>query len=112
MSHEMIELVLSWIVSTTLLFAVVILDERRFLKEEQLERAWPPSSRDAAIVAFGGLALPVHFIKTRGHTKSAWGLLGFVWGLVLGVIALVVVSIVSGVIVYGIQRAAGLPAEL
>ena len=108
----MIELILSWIVSTTLLFAVVILDERRFLTEEQLERAWPPSSRDAAIVAFGGLALPIHFIKTRGHLKSWHGVLGIFLGLAFGIIALVIVSVVSGVVVYVIELALGLPAEL
>src|SRR5687768_3466378 len=106
MSPSMIELILSWIVSTTLLFAVVILDERRFLKEEQLERAWPPSSRDAAIVAFGGLALPIHFMKTRGHFKSWRGIAGIGLGFALGVIALVIVSVVSGVLVYVIEKAA------
>lgn len=111
MSHEIIELVLSWVVSTTLLFVVVIVDERRFLKEEQLERAWPPTSRDAAIVAFGGLALPIHFMKTRGHFKSPMGIVGIFLGLALGIVALVVVSLLTSAIVYGIEKAAGLPVE-
>jgi hypothetical protein len=112
MSPEMIEIVLSWIVSTTLLFVVVIVDERRFLTEEQLERAWPPSSRDAALVAFGVLALPVHFIKTRGHFKSWYGVLGIFLGLAFGIIAIVVVSVVNMVVVFTIEKALGLPAEL
>ncbi len=111
MSHEIIELVLSWVVSTTLNFTVVILDERRILNEEQLERAWRPTSRDAAIVAFGGLALPIHFMKTRGHFKSAKGILGIFVGLLLGIVVLVIVSLLTSVIVYGIEKVAGLPAE-
>src|SRR5688572_25095115 len=107
--EHVLELVLSWVVSTTLLFVVVIVDERRFLKEEQLERAWPPSSRDAAIVAFGGLALPIHFMKTRGHFKNAWGILGIFLGLAFGIIALVVISLLTSVIVFAVLRIAGFP---
>ena len=44
---------------------------------EQLERAWNDASFWAAIVAFGPLCIPIHFIKTR---RSLWGLLlGVFW---------------------------------
>lgn len=107
---QAIELLLSWGVTTALSFAVVLIDERR-LSEEQLERAWPSSSRDAAIVAFGVLAVPIHFIKTRGHRKSVRGALGYVWGVLLGLIAMVVVAFVSSVILTGAAWALGLPTE-
>lgn len=89
-----IELVVSWFITNALTFLVVILDERYLLKGERLERAWIPSSRDAAIVAFGIFALPVHFIKTR----TSLSLYGIFVGLPLGVLlSLVALGIVIGV---------------
>jgi hypothetical protein len=88
----------------------VILDERKILSESQLERAWPPTSRDAAIVAFGVLALPVHFVKTRGHLGSLRGVLGYPLGLALGVLAILVVAFASGLVLDAIAWAAGLPS--
>jgi hypothetical protein len=105
-----IELLASWMVTTALTFLVVILDERR-LSEERLERAWPPTSRDAAIVAFGPLALPIHFIKTRGHLKSARGLLGLLLGLALGAAAVLLVAFVSGLVLEGLTAVLGLPSD-
>jgi hypothetical protein len=107
---EVIALVLSWIVTNALTFLVVIVDERR-MDEATRERAWPPPSRDAAIVAFGVLALPIHFIKTRGHLQSARGVLGFPLGLVMGVMAVVVVAFVSSVALEGAFRLLGLPTD-
>ena len=109
-ASEVLGLVLSWLVTTALTFLVVILDERR-LPEDKLERAWPPSSRDAAIVAFGPLALPIHFAKTRGSLRSLRGLLGFPVGLAIGAAALVVVALVSGLLVEGVYALLGLPTE-
>ena len=44
---------------------------------EQLARAWNDASFWTAIVVFGPLCIPVHFIKTR---RSLWGLiLGVLW---------------------------------
>jgi hypothetical protein len=110
-SPDMLELLLSWAVTTTLLFVLVILDERH-LDEERLERAWPPSSRDAALVSFGVLALPIHFARTRGHFRSARGVLGVLLGLAMGAVAVVIVSLVSGLVVYAIGRLMGWPVEL
>ena len=106
---EVVELVLSWVVTNALTFLVVIVDERKILREDALERAWPPSSRDAAIVAFGILALPVHFIKTRGHFRSLRGLLGFPLGLVLGVTAVIAVGLGSWLVLEGVALVFGLP---
>lgn len=100
----------SWVVTNALTFLVVIIDERR-MSEDMLERAWPPSSRDAAIVAFGVLALPVHFVKTRGHFKSARGVLGFPLGFVMGVATVILVALGSDLVLEGIARLFGFPTE-
>lgn len=101
-------LVASWLVTTAATFAIVILDERRLRRrEEALERAWPPVSRDAAIIAFGPLALLVHFPKTRGSIRSIRGVLGYLWGLALGVIALALVLAVSSALLEIVAWALG-----
>ncbi len=83
-SDEVIVLVASWVLTTTMMFAIVMGDERD-LSEQQAERAWPPASRAAAIVAFGPLALPFHFAKTRGDFASARGVLRGLFGFALGI---------------------------
>jgi hypothetical protein len=80
---EVVLLVISWAQLTGMIFAVVIGDERD-LPAEQAERAWPAVSRNAAIVAFGILAVPIHFARTRGDFKSIRGALGVLLGLVVG----------------------------
>ncbi len=70
----MLIFVLSLVVSTGGAFYVVWRDDRT-LTPEQEYRAWPETSRLAAVVAFGPLCLPIHFWRTR---RSALGLaLGF-----------------------------------
>jgi hypothetical protein len=47
------------------------------LPPERLDSAWPTSSMWSALVAFGPLCLPFHFVKTR---RSLWGLaIGVAW---------------------------------
>jgi hypothetical protein len=108
--NEVLMLVLPWAVTTALTFAIVIVDERR-MSAERLERAWPPASRDAAIVVFGPLALLIHFMKTRGHLRSARGVLGLSIGLVMGVVAVGLVAVASGLVVELVARIAGLPTD-
>jgi hypothetical protein len=91
---EVLELLVSWIVTTALTFVIVIADERR-LSPARLERAWLPSSRDAAIVAFGILSLPVHFAKTRGSSKGLRGRLGYLAGFAMGIVAIGLVAVGS-----------------
>lgn len=105
---EVIALALSWLVTTALTFLVVIVDERR-LSEEELERAWPPSSRDAAIVAFGPLALLAHFVRTRGHLKSARGIVGFPLGLLMGLVAIALVAFGSTLVLEAVALLLDLP---
>ena len=108
---EVIELLVSWLVANALTFLVVILDERRILKEEQLERAWPPASRNAAIIAFGLLALPFHFAKTRGTWTSVGGVSKRGLWFVLGLVIAVIVAIASGLVISAIAAVAGFPTE-
>jgi hypothetical protein len=70
-----------WLVSTAFLFVVIVWDERRMSKRDdpRLEHAWPPAGRDSAIVGFGLIALPLHFIRTR---RSLFGVaLAIAWTL-------------------------------
>lgn len=88
----------------------VRLDERR-LSAERLERAWPPSSRDAAVLGFGPLALPFHFARTRGHFRSLRGVAGIPLGFLLGVVVTAGVLLVSGLVLDGVAWAFGLPEQ-
>ena len=101
-------LVLSWVVTTGLSWLAVRLDER-WLSEERLERAWPPSSRNAAMLGFGPLAVPFHFLRTRGHFRSARGLAGLLLGLGLGIVVLAAIMLVSSLVLEGFAWAFGLP---
>ncbi len=106
------ELLLSWVVTTALLFVLVIADERR-MSEERLERAWPPASRDAAVVALGILALPFHFARTRGRffSLSLREHLRWWMGLGLGLVLAVLVALVNAAIVAAFDWAVGLPID-
>lgn len=79
------------------------------MSEERLERAWPPASRDAAIVAFGLLALPFHFAKTLGHWRSVGGVALRILGFKVGLGVAVLVAIASGLVLEVIGRVLGLP---
>jgi hypothetical protein len=109
--RNVVELALSWIVTTGLTFAIVLLDER-WMAEEALERAWPPTSRDAAIVAFGPIVLLRHFIWTRGGFRT-WQrfFLGIPLGFIMGVVSLLVVSLVGTVVVNVLMMALGYPVN-
>lgn len=109
---QTLELLISWAVTTALLFVVVITDERR-MSEARLERAWPPASRDAAIVALGVLALPFHFARTRGRffTVSLREHLGWWLGFALGLVFSVLVSLVTAAVVAAFDWAVGLPID-
>jgi hypothetical protein len=45
--------------------ATIVRRDLRSLHGERLARAWPDASLWAAVVVFGPLCLPVHFIRTR-----------------------------------------------
>jgi hypothetical protein len=88
---EFVEVLVSMVVATGMVVAVVLLDERR-LPGPELERAWPPGSRDAAFFGAwavgwpaGCLVLLVHFVKTRWSPRGVD--LGCLWAIALYVVA-------------------------
>ena len=47
------------------------------LRGDCLARSWPDSSLWSAVVVFGPLCVPIHFMRTR---RSLWGvMLGLLW---------------------------------
>jgi hypothetical protein len=68
-------------------------DEKR-LREPALSRTWNPASFWIAVVVFGPLCLPVHFLRTRRSVA----------GLLLGLAALVV-AVVGQVLAAGLLGA-------
>lgn len=107
---QALEILLSWAVTTTLLFLVVLTDEKR-MSEERLENAWPVASRNLFIVWLGILALPFHFARTRGRFFSLRQHLGWWKGLGMGLIAAVVVGLIDVAVVTAFAYAAGLPLD-
>lgn len=63
-------------------------DQRR-VTPDLVERAWPPASRAAAIIAFGQLAVWVHFWKTRKFGVRGFAL-GFFWAVAVSLPALAI----------------------
>jgi hypothetical protein len=106
---EVVVLVLQWALVTTLCSVVVRRDERR-LDEERLARAWPPASRDAALIGLSLLGSPLlamlgvwfHFFRTR-----RWSPVGFLVGMgwTFAIMAANVVFVVA------LAWALGLPLE-
>ena len=88
---ELVEILVSFAVTTGALFAVVLRDERR-LSPEARERCWPAPSRDAALVVFGVLAPPVRFARTRRSV------LGFALGVLLALGVTAVNALVLGTV--------------
>ena len=78
---ELVQVIVSWIVTLPAVVIVIRTDERR-LRAEALARAWPPQSRDAAIFGLWNLGVHplcvlIHFARTR---RSVLGTgLGLAW---------------------------------
>ena len=88
---------LSLILNSLLPYLIVRRDLAR-LSADRLSRAWPEASFLSAVLAFGPLSLPVHFVKTRRSwaglglglgfcalSVTAQGLLATLLGALLGV---------------------------
>jgi hypothetical protein len=99
-NEEFVEVCVTLVVPLTIVIPLLRFDERR-LSPGQLERAWPPVSRDAAIFApwlllgMPQLCLPVHAVKTRG-----WLL-----GLVPGLLVALVITVLDGLLGVGLVTA-------
>jgi hypothetical protein len=80
---EVFEVLADWAVTLPATILLILRDERR-LRDDQLARSWPPSSRYGAILGlwmFGlhPLALAIHWMKTRANLAGyAIGVLLFV----------------------------------
>lgn len=109
---QALEILLSWGVTTALLFLVVLTDERR-MSGERLENAWPVASRNLFLVWLGILALPFHFARTRGRffTLSIRRHLGWWLGFGMGLAAALVVGLIDAAIMTAFAYAAGLPID-
>lgn len=115
--REVVILVLSLVVLMAASSLVVRLDERR-MDEERLERAWPDTSRDNALIGLAFLASPLlalfgvwfHFFRTR--SRALWP--PWRWspkGFLLGLAAVVAVLLVHAAIVLSVAYALGMPLE-
>ncbi|WP_394839575.1 hypothetical protein LVJ94_22070 [Pendulispora rubella] len=93
---DLTSVLLSLFGSAAVVFAIVRWDERR-LPDEQLERAWPGSTRLLAPLAFGPMCLPVHFWRTR---RSVLGtLLGVVYAAAVLLLNFVLVSLLEQLLI-------------
>ncbi len=115
--YEVVLLVVSFAVVVTASVLVVRWDERR-LDEERLERAWPPASRDNALIGLSMLGAPIvglfavwfHFFRTR--SRAMWP--PWRWspkGFALGLAAVVVILIANAAAVLTLAYALGLPLD-
>jgi hypothetical protein len=95
---EIVDLIVSFAVSTTALALLLSWDERR-LSDEALARAWPVSTRRIAIVVGGVLCLPLHFARTRRT----------VLGFFLGVAWMIGVGLLTGLVSTVVEWALGIP---
>jgi hypothetical protein len=78
---ELVQVIVSWVVTLPAVVVVIRTDERR-LEAEALARAWPPQSRDAAIFGLWNLGVHplcvlIHFARTRRSVVGTG--LGLAW---------------------------------
>jgi len=86
--RDVLELVVPWTLTTTLLFACLRFDERR-LRGLLSDRTWPPATRISAVVGLAILAMPIHCVRTRRST------LALVVGILLSCVVLAIESAVE-----------------
>jgi hypothetical protein len=85
-------LVASSLILNALLPYLIVRRDLRGLSGERLARAWTHASFLSAVIAFGPLALPVHFSKTRRS------LTGFGLGVGLSVLCLAAQALVVAIL--------------
>jgi hypothetical protein len=80
-NEELVRVLASLTVTLPAVAAIIVIDERH-LAGLELERAWPPQSRDCAVFAMLNLGVPqlcvlLHFIRTRRNVRGA--VIGLLW---------------------------------
>ena len=112
----------------TLSSLVVRFDERRLERaaergdqdaEERLERAWPPASRDNAIIGLAMLGAPIiglfavwfHFFRTRSRARKNLLLLRLGWRASVGLLWVFLIMAVNAAVVITLASLLGLPLE-
>jgi hypothetical protein len=94
---EVLLYTLSFVLSIAVPATIVRRDLAR-LRGERLARSWPDSSLWSAVVVFGPLSVPIHFIRTR---RSWVGLLlAILW--LIGAILLVALPVEALGRIFGI----------
>ncbi len=78
--------------------AVIVKRDLVRLTGEQLARAWPEASLWLAVVVFGPICLPIHFIRTRRN----WAGLGLAVFWLLCALALVTLPVEALAWIFGI----------
>jgi hypothetical protein len=78
---EVLIIALGFALNAALPYLIVKRDLER-LPEDRLSRAWNEASFLSAVIVFGPLAVPVHFVKTR----RSWAGLALGLGLAAGAI--------------------------
>jgi hypothetical protein len=86
-NEEFVRIVASLAVTLPAVATIIVMDERR-LAGPELERAWPPQSRDCAIFTLMNLGVPqlcvlIHFIRTRQSHRGVVIGIGWVVAIVL-----------------------------
>jgi hypothetical protein len=78
--------------------ATIVRRDLAQLTGERLARAWPDASLWLAIVVFGPISVPIHFIRTRRSLRGlATGLLWFLAALAVIVVPVEVLARIFGV---------------
>jgi hypothetical protein len=85
---EVFLVALGFVLNAALPYQIVKYDLER-LSGERLSRAWNQASFWSAVVVFGPLSIPVHFVKTRRS------FLGLALGLGLGIGAILCAGLVE-----------------
>ena len=85
---KVVEVIVTMLLNIAVPVWLLRFDEHR-LSQERLARAWPRASFWSAVVTFGPLCLPVHFVRTRRSVT------GFLLGLLALAVALGLQILVS-----------------
>ena len=79
--------------------ALIVRRDLARLQGDRLARAWPDASLWSAVVVFGPLCVPIHFMRTR---RSLWGvMLGLLW--LAGAVLLITLPVEALAAIFGVR---------